>query len=51
MGALTYHPATQRKNLNASQHLEIQSLVFIAQEMLDKREKFNVTLNAQGQAG
>jgi len=49
MGALTYHPATQRRNLNASQHIEIQSLVSIAQEILDKREQFRVTLGAQGQ--
>lgn len=49
MGALTYHPATQRKFLNASQRVEIESLVSIAQEILDKRERFSVTLNAQGQ--
>ena len=49
MGALTYHPATQIKNLNASQHIEIQSLVSIAQEILDKREKFSVALGARGQ--
>ena len=49
MGALTYHPATQSKHLNASQHIEIESLVSIAQEILDKREQFSVTLNAQGQ--
>jgi len=49
MGALTYHPATQRKSLNASQHVEIESLVSIAQEILDKREQFSVTLNAQGE--
>ena len=49
MGALTYHPATQRKNLNASQHIEIQSLVSIAQEILDKRQQFRVSLGAQGQ--
>ena len=49
MGALTYHPATQRKNLNASQHIEIESLVSIAQDILDKREQFSVTLNAKGQ--
>jgi serine/threonine-protein kinase HipA len=48
MGALTYHPAVQRKSLNASQAVEIQSLVFIAQEMLDKREKFSVSLDAKG---
>ncbi len=49
MGALTYHPATQIKKLNASQHIEIQSLVSIAQEILDKREQFRVALGAQGQ--
>jgi len=49
MGALTYHPATQRKNLNASQQIKIQSLVSIAQEILDKREQFNIALGAQGQ--
>jgi serine/threonine-protein kinase HipA len=49
MGALTYHPATQRKNLNVSQQIEIQSLVFIAQEILDKREQFMVALGSQGQ--
>ncbi|MEA3544184.1 MAG: type II toxin-antitoxin system HipA family toxin [Thermodesulfobacteriota bacterium] len=49
MGALTYHPATQRKDLNASQHIEIQSLVSIAQEILDKREQFIVALGTQGQ--
>jgi len=49
MGALTYSPAIQRKNLNRSQHVEIQSLVSIAQEILDKREQFQITLDAQGQ--
>lgn len=49
MGALTYHPATQRKNLNASQHIEIQSLVSIAQEVLNKRERFKIELGTQGQ--
>ena len=48
MGALTYSPAIQRKNLNASQHVEIQSLVSIAQEILDKREQLCVTLGTQG---
>ena len=49
VGALTYHPATQRKNLNASQPIEIQSLVSIAQEILDQRQQFRVALGAQGQ--
>ncbi len=48
MGALTYHPAFQRKNLNASLHLEIESLVAIAQEILDRREQFSLNFNAQG---
>ena len=49
MGALTYHPATQIKNLNVSQHIEIQSLVSVAQEILDKRERFRIDLGAQGE--
>ena len=49
MGALTYHPATRRKHLNASQQIEIESLVAIAQEILDKREQFSVALNAHGE--
>jgi serine/threonine-protein kinase HipA len=48
IGALTYHPAIQRKNLNASQYLEIKSLVSIAQEILDKREQFCINFDAQG---
>ncbi|MEA3363254.1 MAG: type II toxin-antitoxin system HipA family toxin [Thermodesulfobacteriota bacterium] len=49
MGALTYHPAIQQKKLNASQQIEIQSLISIAQEILDKREQFRVALGSQGQ--
>ena len=49
MGALTYAPATRRKNLNASQPIHIESLVLIAQEELNKRELFNVNLNYDGQ--
>ena len=49
MGALTYSPAIQRKNLNRSQQVEIQPLIFIAQEILNKREKFQVTIGSQGQ--
>ena len=49
MGALTYSPAIQRKNLNRSQRIEIQSLISIAQQILDKREQFQVTLGAHGQ--
>jgi serine/threonine-protein kinase HipA len=49
MGALTYSPAIQRKNLNRSQRVEIQYLVSMAQEILDKREQFQVTLGTRGQ--
>lgn len=50
MGALEYSPATQVKNLNASQQVEVQSLVTIAQEILDERGNFNVELAGNGQA-
>ena len=49
VGALTYHPAIRKKNLNASQNVEIQSLISIAQEILNRREQFNVTLDVQGE--
>ena len=49
MGALTYSTAIQQKNLNRSQQIEIQSLIFIAQEILDKREQFQATLCAHDQ--
>ena len=50
MGALEFAPATQVRGLNASQQVEIQSLVTIAQEVLDMRGKFDVTLKQHGQA-
>ncbi|MEE3651595.1 MULTISPECIES: type II toxin-antitoxin system HipA family toxin [unclassified Brenneria] len=49
MGALEYAPATRLKNLNASQQVEIASLVSIAQEILDSRADFSVALNKAGQ--
>ena len=49
MGALTYSPATRRKNLNASQPIDIESLLSIAQEILDKRAQFEVQLTNSGQ--
>ncbi len=49
MGALTYHPAARRKGLNASQHVEIGSLVAVAQEVLDTRAQLKVHLGEQGQ--
>jgi serine/threonine-protein kinase HipA len=48
MGALTYHPASRRKGLDSSRQVEIESLVSIAQEVLDKRAQFGVNLDAQG---
>ncbi|MBT0585582.1 type II toxin-antitoxin system HipA family toxin [Alteromonas oceanisediminis] len=50
MGALEYAPATQLKSLNASQQVEIESLVSIAQDILDSRNSFKVELKQQGQA-
>ncbi len=49
MGALEYSPATRVKSLNASQQIEVESLVSVAQEILSNREKFNVSLSAKGQ--
>ena len=49
MGALEYSPATKMRSLNASQQVEIQSLVSIAQEILDARGSFAVELNKDGQ--
>lgn len=48
MGALTYHPAFRRKGLDSSRHVEIDSLVSVAQEVLDKRARFGVHLGTQG---
>ncbi len=48
MGALEYAPATKLKNLNASRQIHIESLVGIAQEMLDKRENFSIDLSKNG---
>lgn len=49
MGALEYAPATQLRSLNASQQVEIQSLVSIAQEILDSRGNFELELKQNGQ--
>ncbi|WP_045609346.1 type II toxin-antitoxin system HipA family toxin [Vibrio vulnificus] len=49
MGALEYAPATKLRSLNASQRVEIQSLVSIAQEILDSRGNFEVELKQNGQ--
>ncbi|HFK8542201.1 TPA: type II toxin-antitoxin system HipA family toxin [Proteus mirabilis] len=49
MGALEYAPATKLRSLNASRQVEIQSLVSIAQEILDSRGNFEVELKQNGQ--
>jgi serine/threonine-protein kinase HipA len=49
MGALEYTPVTQLRSLNASQQVEIQSLVSIAQDILDSRGHFEVELTQNGQ--
>ena len=49
MGALEYLPATRLKGLNASQQVQIDSLVSIAQEILDARSEFEVHLAQSGQ--
>lgn len=49
MGALEYAPATKLRSLNASQPVEIQSLVSIAQKILDSRGNFEVELKQNGQ--
>ena len=48
MGALTYHPAERRKGLNASQQVEIESLIAVAQKVLDERAHFGVQLGTRG---
>lgn len=48
MGALTYAPVTKLKSLNASQPVEVASLVAIAQEVLDARNQMTVSLSDDG---
>jgi serine/threonine-protein kinase HipA len=49
MGALEYTPATKLKSLNASAKIEIESLVSVAQELLDSRNHFAVSLSHSGE--
>ena len=49
MGALEYAPATRSKSLNASQPVDIDALVGVAQSILDERSRFQVQLDGQGQ--
>ncbi len=48
MGALEFAPATRLKSLNASQQVDINALVVMAQDILNQRSEFQVSLNAQG---
>ncbi|WP_343856550.1 type II toxin-antitoxin system HipA family toxin [Aliiglaciecola litoralis] len=48
MGALTYAPATRLKNLNASNQLAVESLVEIAQEIINQRNQFTISLSNPG---
>lgn len=45
MGALEFTPATQLKSLNATQVINVESLVGIAQEVLDGRNDFSLNLH------
>lgn len=47
MGALEYSPPTQIKSLNQSQQVEIESLLAIAQDILDSRESFSVDIQPE----
>ncbi|AIR83949.1 MULTISPECIES: type II toxin-antitoxin system HipA family toxin [Pantoea] len=49
MGALEYTPATKLRSLNASNPIEIASLIVIAQEILDARGAFSATLHRDGE--
>ena len=49
MGALEYRPAFRVKNLNSAHEIRIESLVSIAQEVLDQRTGFELALRSDGQ--
>lgn len=49
MGALEFAPATSLRTLNALQRLHIESLVAIAQEVLENRSQFSVHLSDREQ--
>lgn len=49
MGALEYAPATKLKSLNSFEKIEIKSLVAIAQEVLDSRAAFSLSLSHPGE--
>ncbi|MDO7085558.1 type II toxin-antitoxin system HipA family toxin [Pseudocolwellia sp. AS88] len=47
MGALTYSPATRLKHMNSLNSIEIESLVSVAQSVLNDREAFQVSLHQE----
>lgn len=49
VGALEFAPAARLKGLNASQNLQLDRLVEIAQEVLDNRADFAVEMSGDGQ--
>lgn len=49
MGALEYSPATQIKQLNASQQIALSELLATAQHILDARQHFSVELSKPDQ--
>jgi len=49
MGALTYSPARRHKGLNSSQQVAIDSLVEIAQDILNDRQYFKTTISRSGE--
>ncbi len=48
MGALEYVPASRLKHLNSNQTLHIQTLVAVAQDILDQRKRFSIDLDQHG---
>ena len=48
MGALEYSPALNKNTFSKAQRIEIESLVSVAQEILDQRGEFNVELKQGG---
>lgn len=48
MGALEFKPVTRTKGLNALQNIAIDSLVSVAQEVLNERQHFSVAVSSGG---
>lgn len=48
MGALTYSPPSSATGFDKSKEIEISSLVCVAQDILNERQAFDMTLNPKG---